>query len=183
MKIRKAAQRAAWRAKNTAKISRDDARRNKAWAIANPEKVRARNARYYAADPKKYNRRSRAWQIANPRKVLAGKHARLKSPAHRAKRLASRCGHAIEIPLRPVPKTCDCCHRKSKRSLHLDHCHRSGRFMGWTCDGCNSGTGLADTIKLLELRISYLKRANARIKRVPDNQVTWAHPRKGKIHI
>lgn len=37
---------------------------------------------------------------------------------------------------------CACCNRKSKRTLHLDHCHETGRLRGFVCSGCNLAIGL-----------------------------------------
>ena len=38
---------------------------------------------------------------------------------------------------------CACCGMKSNRTLHLDHCHKSGRLRGFICPACNLGIGHA----------------------------------------
>lgn len=43
--------------------------------------------------------------------------------------------------------------------LHIDHCHKTGKFRGWLCAGCNHALGHAkDSIEVLEKLIKYLKR-------------------------
>lgn len=37
---------------------------------------------------------------------------------------------------------CSCCKRKRKGTLHLDHCHDTGRLRGFVCAGCNTAIGL-----------------------------------------
>ena len=38
---------------------------------------------------------------------------------------------------------CACCGDDSDSTLHLDHCHTTGRMRGFICDGCNIGIGHA----------------------------------------
>lgn len=64
-------------------------------------------------------------------------------------------------PTRPDPKLCECCGRKPKRALHLDHDHETGKFRGWLCNTCNTGIGgLGDTIAGLLRAMRYLRRAS-----------------------
>ena len=58
---------------------------------------------------------------------------------------------------------CAICQRPEsefKRSLHLDHCHATGRVRGLLCSGCNTAIGLMgdDTDRLLAA-VQYLKEA------------------------
>lgn len=60
-------------------------------------------------------------------------------------------------PDRPRPERCELCGKKQERKLFLDHCHKTGRFRGWLCCGCNAGLGLlGDSIDGLLKAISYL---------------------------
>jgi Recombination endonuclease VII len=61
---------------------------------------------------------------------------------------------------RPLDDRCECYGELAKR-FHLDHCHDTGVFRGWVCTGCNTGTGLPDSIEKLEKRILFLKRARS----------------------
>ena len=45
------------------------------------------------------------------------------------------------------------------KSLHIDHCHTTGRVRGLLCHGCNVGLGhFKDSIELMEKATDYLKR-------------------------
>jgi hypothetical protein len=37
---------------------------------------------------------------------------------------------------------CSCCNRKRRGTLHLDHCHETGRLRGFVCSGCNTAIGM-----------------------------------------
>ena len=58
-----------------------------------------------------------------------------------------------------APEVCDCCGRRSEKSLVLDHCHVNNTFRGWLCEECNFGIGkLGDDIDGVKRAIEYLKR-------------------------
>jgi hypothetical protein len=63
-----------------------------------------------------------------------------------------------ECPPRPAGGLCQCCSKPTTR-LHLDHCHETGAFRSWVCNGCNTGHGIMDDIERLEKRIAFLKKA------------------------
>ena len=66
-----------------------------------------------------------------------------------------------KIHTRPLDSKCMCCGRIDK--LHLDHCHNTGAYRGFTCKNCNVGFGhLGDSIEGLERALKYLKKANER---------------------
>lgn len=47
------------------------------------------------------------------------------------------------------------------RSLHIDHCHATGRVRGLLCFKCNSLIGMAqDNVEILVNAINYLKKEN-----------------------
>lgn len=56
---------------------------------------------------------------------------------------------------------CSICKRHQndlKRSLAVDHCHRTGRIRGLLCGSCNSAIGyMKDDIIILESAIEYLR--------------------------
>lgn len=70
----------------------------------------------------------------------------------------------------PVPEDgkCQCCGRvvedlQYNKSWHLDHCHKTLEFRGWTCNHCNVGIGLLgdDTDGLIKA-LNYLYEAKRR---------------------
>ena len=66
-----------------------------------------------------------------------------------------------KVHLRPEDSKCQCCGRIDK--LHLDHCHNTGKYRGFTCKNCNVGFGhLGDSVEGLERALQYLKKANGR---------------------
>jgi hypothetical protein len=66
-----------------------------------------------------------------------------------------------KIHSRPVDSKCMCCGRIDK--LHLDHCHNTEKYRGFTCKNCNVGLGhLGDSVEGLERALEYLKKANGR---------------------
>jgi hypothetical protein len=145
-----------------------------AWYAKNTERRKARNAtpehkarlKVYRATPE-FKARRAAYRAKPETK------ARLAAPKNKAQDFANRLGTPIEIPNRPRPDRCECCGAppSDKRALHFDHCHGSGRFRGWTCILCNTGTGLADNPKRLRLRLRYLERPFQ-----PD-PIRWAYPK------
>jgi hypothetical protein len=74
----------------------------------------------------------------------------------------------LEKDCPPRPEICDCCHKPSTKTLHLDHCHVTGEFMGWVCIFCNS---LRDDITALQQRIDYLRAFQSRqVEPANDNE-------------
>lgn len=49
------------------------------------------------------------------------------------------------MPTRAEPQRCECCGRVPEcgvgKTLHLDHCHMTGKFRGWLCHYCNTAIG------------------------------------------
>ena len=56
-------------------------------------------------------------------------------------------------------KRCQVCNKWCKKSLHLDHDHKTGMVRGWLCISCNVALGhVHDSLDILKKLISYLKR-------------------------
>ena len=115
------------------------------WAAANREKVRANSRKHYALNRDKVNARTRVWQTKNPSKVRA----------------SGRRSRGCPEPLRPAPAVCECCGKApTGHGMCLDHCHVSGTFRGWLCGRCNRSIGqLGDSIDGLMNAVRYLERA------------------------
>jgi Recombination endonuclease VII len=46
-------------------------------------------------------------------------------------------------PTKDTPYFCDCCQKPiyTSKTLQLDHCHKTGKFRGFTCKSCNISLG------------------------------------------
>ena len=86
-------------------------------------------------------------------------------------RLDSRCKECVRAQakirrdLKKVapekPERCECCGKKSHKTLVLDHCHETNQFRGWICEACNTGIGkLGDDFMGVWLAAMYLSRFN-----------------------
>jgi Recombination endonuclease VII len=123
---------------------------NRRWYTKHQKSALERKATAYKADPVKFNARSDAWQKANPLR------------AAELSRIGKQAKQEIAAG-RPRPDSCEVCRRSSKRTLHFDHCHTTGNFRGWLCNGCNAALGHAkdDPNTLLKLA-EYLRNGATR---------------------
>lgn len=62
-----------------------------------------------------------------------------------------------EMAGRPKPAACEIC-GSAKGRIAFDHCHRTGKFRGWICNGCNVVLGYVnDDPNHLRKLIAYLE--------------------------
>lgn len=112
------------------------------WQKANPEKKRAKQARYQARKSKE-------------EKLWESRRDHITERQRREKRLA-------EVAGRPRPDICDICQGTNPRRagvIAFDHCHTHGHFRGWLCDRCNVALGAAqDDPTWLRKMADYLER-------------------------
>jgi Recombination endonuclease VII len=79
--------------------------------------------------------------------------------ANPAKYLAANRRRRYKFTIPPAPRRCECCGGRTRRKLHVDHCHQSNRFRGWLCSKCNTGIGLlGDNLRGVMRAIKYLRR-------------------------
>lgn len=111
--------------------------------------VRLWDAARYQRDKAKRRAANEAWKTANPEQY---KRVQLE---------AKQRWLGLPEPIRPRPGACECCGRKStKKALHLEHCHLTGKFRGWVCFQCNTGIALlGDTLGAVRRAVAYLERA------------------------
>jgi hypothetical protein len=141
----------------------------RAWARANPDKVREQKKRDYQTNRSSFQERARRWYERHREKVLqrtsdyARKHksnARdchlkrtygISLAEHQSMREAQ--GHVCAVckdPARMSPN----------KDFAVDHCHSTGRVRGLLCHRCNQGIGLlADNPDILRAAIAYLETA------------------------
>jgi hypothetical protein len=179
---KKRATQAAYRAANAEKI--------RAYRTANVETLRAKSlARYHAnpeaarakavarrrADPERARETMRKYQKANAEKLRLAQAARRAADPEKARAIRWR-SDGLPTPTRPMTQLCECCGKPSgKQSLALDHCHVSGEFRGWLCNGCNWGIGaLGDSIYGLMNAVRYLERTTQQ-ETTNDRVITQEH--------
>lgn len=120
---------------------------NTKWYAKHRKQALAMKSAAYKADPAKFNARTDKWQKDNP--VQAAKLSRVGKQT-KQERAAGR----------PRPKVCEVCGLPSVRTLHFDHCHKTGKFRGWLCSGCNAALGhVKDNPKTLVKLAKYLRAA------------------------
>jgi hypothetical protein len=65
---------------------------------------------------------------------------------------------------------CAMCHspfRKSPQSIHIDHCHKTGKVRGILCDGCNLFLGRFESPKFTER----IERASAYLRKTEKMEI------------
>jgi len=120
------------------------------WAKNNPEKNRAKTARYRAAHPGKNAAASARYRAAHPGKASArAKQRRAENPewakARDAEANARRLyGISAEEHRARLSRPCEICGNFDERSraMHVDHDHETGKLRGTLCHNCNVSIGL-----------------------------------------
>jgi hypothetical protein len=119
-----------------------------------PETRSEHRRQHYLANREKELAQMAEWRGRNP-----GPHA----DARRRSKLRVKYGLTIEGYNALLDKqggVCAVCgHNVSKRALHVDHDHGTGKVRGLLCNKCNRGMGLlGDDVTLLKSAIAYLER-------------------------
>jgi hypothetical protein len=144
--------------------------------VADKEKVQATHKRYYELHKKEILHRTQKYSRQHRDKVRvytassAAKHRfknALKSAAYGAtKRGYSPCDATekeINAAFTGKCYVCGILESECKCRLHMDHCHKTGKFRGWLCHSCNYALGYAgDSKELLQRLIDYLDANNDR---------------------
>jgi hypothetical protein len=130
--------------------------RNRAWQQANPEKAKAMRKReyeknkdkYLASNKARYDRKTRVeYNRRNKGMIFA-------PDQNEETMLAAQNGRCAICPREISPEIA--------RSLHVDHCHKTGRVRGLLCRKCNLGLGnYDDTPEHLEKAAAYLRASEA----------------------
>jgi hypothetical protein len=88
-----------------------------------------------------------------------------KNPRQRARAKLTRIRNLYGIPISDYEKMlqdsknkCAICKEESEATLHVDHCHSSGKVRGLLCKQCNNGLGLIkENITTIKNMIAYIK--------------------------
>lgn len=108
------------------------------WNAQNPDKRRAITAR----EREKNQARYETWHEARP----TYKHE------HKLKTMRAKAG-------RQKPNVCEIPGCGRSDAIHFDHCHKTGKFRGWICQGCNKALGyVKDSPERLRALADYLEK-------------------------
>ncbi len=151
------------------------------WRKRNVEHLRAQEKKYRAAHHERYQALWQEYAKTHKEELDQKRADYRKSvaPVRNPKQRLYNCKHRFRIALRDCHTramkggyasctatieeirgafTGHChnpkCNRPETRpKLHLDHCHKTGKFRGWLCNRCNQALGLLDDspAKLLAL--------------------------------
>lgn len=128
--------------------------RSKRWKEENPERVRELDAAYRLKNSEKLRATSAEWYVNNK--------ARAATSARRSK-LASfgMTPESYAVMLEAQNHVCAICQTNvpvaKKASLHIDHCHATGKVRGLLCHHCNVGLGaFKDNVEFLMKAAGYL---------------------------
>lgn len=127
----------------------------------NPEQKRSYQLTYYHKNSVEVLKKKRKYKEENREKYLASARRtsflrRLRAmgatEADLANALAEQNGHCAICQIRPV-------HLNGTQYVHIDHCHKTGRFRGILCHTCNTGIGkFADDPERLVRAADYVRR-------------------------
>lgn|SRR3990167_3683409 len=125
----------------------------KAWRKANPAATSEHTKTWQRQNPEKKAAIYKAWCKANPERVNV--------LSLRAQRKANYGITEAQYQALIISQNNCCLICKlpaGDKTLHIDHCHATGKIRGLLCNHCNTGLGrFKDNIELLKAAIKYLK--------------------------
>lgn len=132
---------------------------NRAWRQKNAATLAEKKHTYYLANRAKTLAQSQAWRD-NHSEYCHDAHRRYYQKHKSRIQTRQRKWNGCPDPTRPTPELCECCDRlPGQKGMHLDHCHKTGKFRGWLCHLCNTGIGkLSDDREGLLRALAYLDR-------------------------
>jgi hypothetical protein len=141
--------------------------RSRAWAAANSELARTRSRAWYKANPERVKARSAAWEKANPERVRARHKVWVKANPEKVKAYGRRFNYGVTpeehaAMLKQQNGLCAICGKRP--ATCVDHCHATEKVRGLLCRKCNTGIGqLEDSVDNLKRAIGYLVRTEHEI--------------------
>ncbi len=133
------------------------------WRKENREKYLAGVATWKKENPEKVKANNKRWRDRHRVQIAAYNKANRKN--FRRYNLVSRYGLAIEgynDLFSEQDGKCAICgihQTELKKSLHIDHCHKTNKIRGLLCSNCNAAIGLfQDDIENMKCAILYLNK-------------------------
>ena len=144
---------------------RCDAERAKRWRVANKQRDAANKRAYFLANRERCRKYSREY-AERARRAKGVPLAKRSSPEDRSRKLREKNWRRFGIVMtlqqfdRLVDEQCGVCRicqQAPVETLHVDHCHKTGRVRGLLCGECNRGLGnFRDSVRLLQAAVEYL---------------------------
>jgi hypothetical protein len=126
------------------------------------EEEKERRRAYFTAYRKVWRAENKERDRAMSRKTQA-KQYEMDPVKHRQRSAAARYGITVPEYLALIESrsgVCDACGLVSAKTLHIDHCHATGKIRGVLCHNCNTALGnVKDDPRRLRSLIDYLAKA------------------------
>lgn len=118
-----------------------------------------------------HRRHGEEWRKANPEKhnkTMRTPEGKIKSSVYRGKwGLRKRYGMTINQYIEMAKMQdgrCVICRKQTTSTLHVDHCHTTGKVRGLLCNRCNVGlSNFSDDIGIMRNAIRYLELAALKV--------------------
>lgn len=126
------------------------------WRRNNPDRSREYQRKYRRKDPERTKQIRKAWMAKNRDRQLMLRRSRRLTRLYglsikKYEALVEKCGGVCQI--------CGDEPRGRFKKLHVDHDHKTGKFRGLLCVGCNRAIGyLSDSVKRAMAVVRYLKK-------------------------
>lgn len=157
----------AWQINNKIRASET----KKRYAIENKERIASKKLEYYHKNKEHADKKTLEWRRKNKERVYARSNELKRERRKRGdmqekeknRKLKKKYGITIEDYKKMVlaqDNLCAICGSNSdKKSLHVDHCHKTGKVRELLCARCNTTLGrLNDDINLIKKMSLYLQR-------------------------
>ncbi len=127
------------------------------WRKKNPEKVKERSRVYREKNRETLRERAKGYRMQHPEIKSSPEYRR----KHTLKQYNITEDDYNDIFAAQNGKCLICGRHQSEigKSLHIDHCHKTGKVRGLLCSNCNTAIGLLqDDIENLKCAIMYLNK-------------------------
>jgi hypothetical protein len=136
---------------------------SKEWAKNNPEKVRETHKEYRIKHGLEISRSKREWSLNSKYGLTENEY---------------------NLILKKQKGKCIICGKKQKKTLSVDHCHKTGWIRGLLCFRCNFGLGwFSDKIETFKKIVDYLNNKKEWYKVTKPKNINPKNYYSRKIHV